>query len=73
MTVQVFSKPTCVQCSATYRMMDKEAIDYAIVDISQDDDAFEKVLSLGYRELPVVQVSEEHHWSGFRPDLIKAL
>ncbi|HAZ98329.1 MAG TPA: NrdH-redoxin, partial [Halomonas sp.] len=31
-----------------------------------------EVEALGYRQLPVVVVGEEH-WSGFRPDRIQAL
>lgn len=31
------------------------------------------VEDLGYSEAPVVVVSDEHHWSGFRPDQIDRL
>ena len=43
-----------------------------MVDISLDDEAREYVLALGHLQAPVV-VSGEEHWSGFRPDRIKAL
>ena len=36
MTVTVFSKPSCVQCDATYRALDKHGVTYNTVDISQD-------------------------------------
>ena len=36
------------------------------------DEARDYVMSLGYSSAPVV-VSGETHWSGFRPDSIKAL
>src|SRR5699024_12397226 len=41
------------------------------VDITEDADALAKVKSLGYVQAPVVITSEDH-WSGFRPDKIKA-
>ena len=40
-----------------------------MVDLTQDDDAMRFVQELGYRQAPVV-VSDDKHWSGFRPDRI---
>lgn len=71
-TVTVFSKPSCVQCNATYRALDKKGIKYESIDISQDAEALEYVRSLGYVQAPVV-VTDQGHWSGFRPDKIDIL
>jgi glutaredoxin-like protein NrdH len=68
----VYSNPACVQCDATKKAMDKLRIDYQIVDISEDSHAREYVMALGYLQAPVV-VADDDHWSGFRPDRIKAL
>ena len=72
MAITVYSKPNCVQCSATRRALDKAGLVYETVDISLDAEALEQVTSLGYAQAPVV-VAGEDHWSGFRPDKIKAL
>ena len=72
MTVTVYTKPACVQCTATYRALDKAGLDYSIVDISIDSDARDYVMSLGYLQAPVV-VADGDTWSGFRPDRITAL
>ena len=40
MSITVYSKPSCVQCTATYRALDREGIDYQVIDISADEDAF---------------------------------
>ena len=72
MTVTVYTKPACVQCNATYKALDKQGIAYQTVDISADGDARDYVLALGYLQAPVV-VAGDDHWSGFRPDRIKAL
>ncbi len=72
MTITVYSKPACVQCNATYRALDKAGIDYDVVDITQDAAALEAVKGLGYLQAPVV-VTDEGHWSGFRPDKITEL
>ncbi|TXH22920.1 MAG: glutaredoxin-like protein NrdH [Mycobacterium sp.] len=72
MSITVYTKPACVQCNATYKALDKAGISYEKVDISVDADAREYVMSLGYLQAPVV-VAGDQHWSGFRPDRIKAL
>ena len=72
MTITVYSKPACVQCNATYRALDKLGAPYTVVDISEDADARDYVMSLGHLQAPVVIVDGDH-WSGYRPDRIKAL
>ena len=72
MSITVYSKPACVQCTATYRALDRQGVNYEIIDISIDQDALETVKGLGYMQLPVVVAGPEH-WAGFRPDKISAL
>ncbi|SKK24571.1 glutaredoxin electron transport component of NRDEF (Glutaredoxin-like protein) NrdH [Mycobacteroides abscessus subsp. massiliense] len=72
LTVTVYTKPACVQCTATYKALDKAGIAYETVDITEDAAARDRLLSLGYKQAPVV-VAGDDHWSGFRPDRIKAL
>ena len=72
MAITVYSKPACVQCTATYRALDKQGIEYEIFDVSVDDKALETVKALGYLQAPVI-VTGDDHWSGFRPDKIAAL
>lgn len=72
MEVHVYSRPACVQCSATYRALDRQGLVYRVLDIDDDPAARRTVEELGYRQLPVVVAGEEH-WSGFRPDRIQGL
>ncbi|MDQ0995703.1 glutaredoxin-like protein NrdH [Phyllobacterium ifriqiyense] len=72
MNIVVYSKPACVQCTATTRALDRQGMEYDVIDISNDQDALELVQSLGYRQVPVV-VAGEKHWAGFRPDMISTL
>jgi glutaredoxin-like protein NrdH len=72
MTVTVYTTPTCVQCESTKKLMDKNGIEYSVVDLTQDDEAMTMVRELGYASAPVV-VAGENHWSGFRPDKISSL
>lgn len=77
-TLTVYSKPSCVQCTATYRRLDALRIDYSVVDLSEDAASLAFTKRLGHLQAPVVilrhgdgQVAD--HWSGFRPDKIDAL
>jgi glutaredoxin-like protein NrdH len=70
--ITVYSKPSCVQCTATYRALDKKGLEYEVLDVSIDEQALETVRGLGYMQAPVV-VTEDGHWSGFRPDRIEEL
>ena len=72
MSITVYTKPSCVQCNATYRALDAKGIEYEIHDLSEDPTALEQVKALGYMQAPVV-VTDEDHWSGFRPDKIDEL
>lgn len=72
MTITIYTKPACVQCTATTRTLDAKGIAYQLVDITEDLDAFAYVQSLGYRQAPVV-VANGSHWSGFQPGLIDEL
>ncbi len=72
MSITVYSKPSCVQCDATYRALNKQGLEYEVVDITADPEALESVKALGYQQAPVV-FADGDHWSGFRPDKIKAL
>ena len=72
MAITVYTKPSCVQCTATYRALDHKGIEYEILDLSVDENALEAVKALGYLQAPVV-ITDEDHWSGFRPDKINEL
>ena len=71
--VTVYSKPACVQCNATTTTLDRLGIDYNKVDISQDNEALELVLGLGYQQVPVVMTSTGEHWGGFNMSKIRSL
>ena len=68
----VYSKPACIQCTATLRYLDNRGVEYNYIDLTEDEEARAHVEGLGYRQAPVVEWFEEH-WSGYRPDLIDAV
>ncbi|WP_216380447.1 glutaredoxin-like protein NrdH [Arcanobacterium phocae] len=72
MAIVLYSKPACVQCTATKRALLKYGLSFSEIDLTQDSDALETVKALGYQQAPVV-FADGDHWSGYRPDLIKRL
>lgn len=72
MSITVYSKPACVQCTATTRALDARGLAYDVIDLTEDAAAMERVVALGYRQAPVV-VAGDAHWAGFRPDMIGRL
>lgn len=72
MNTILYTKPNCVQCDATKRALAKSGIAHELVDITAEPDARDYLLALGYLQAPVV-IAGDQHWSGFRPDRIKAL
>ena len=47
MTITVYTKPSCVQCNATYRALDSKGIEYEVLDLSVDENALAQVKELG--------------------------
>lgn len=70
--ITVYSKPSCVQCNATYRALDSKGLRYTTIDLTADRAALEAVKAMGYQQAPVI-VTDDDHWSGFRPDKIATL
>jgi glutaredoxin-like protein NrdH len=68
----VYTKPSCVQCDMTKRMLDRMGVEYETVDITEDSAAMEMVLGLGFKSAPVV-ITDNDSWAGFNPDKINSL
>lgn len=72
MNIVVYTKPSCVQCEATKRLLTKLELDYDTVDITQDATALEMIIAKGFQAAPVVNAGDEW-WSGFNPEKINGL
>lgn len=74
MNITVYTLPACVQCETTKRYLDKQNVPYSVVDISEDSDAHQRVMEMGFTAAPVVSVNDgEKIWSGFRLDKLQYL
>ena len=78
-TVTVYSTgPACMRCTLTCRCLTAASIPFTVIDLTDQRNAEHREFvtdELGYSEAPVVLVDDDpqHHWSGFRPDLIDRL
>lgn len=69
----VIGKPDCQGCKLTTKMLDQFGIEYTYSDVEKSEDSMSLAKRLGYTSLPIIFLSEDEHWSGFRPDLLRAL
>lgn len=66
----VYSKPSCVQCDATKRYLEKHGLPFEVIDVSVDTEAYDRIVGWGFRQVPVVENSTGDRWSGFQPSLL---
>ena len=72
MSVIVYTQPNCSACEQTKRYLSVKDVPFEVVDITEDSNAFDMIVELGYRSVPVVVAGSEH-WSGFRLDKLNSL
>ena len=70
--ITVYSKPACVQCEQTKKLLTKNGLEFKTIDITQDEEAYNKVVEMGFMSVPVV-IAGEDSWAGFQPDKINGL
>jgi glutaredoxin-like protein NrdH len=79
MTITVYVKSNCVQCTQTKKLLDKNNLPYNTISVEEDTNAYEYVVEhLGYKAAPVIVITDEEdttieHWSGFNPDKLNGL
>ena len=71
------SDGTCQKCNATERQFTKNGLvegeHYEKWYADLDPEAVASAKGLGHEALPVIYVSDEHHWSDFRLQAIRDL
>lgn len=68
----VYTKPACIQCEQTKKLLDRNGVKYKTVDITKDQEAFDMIVGMGFQSAPVV-ISGDQSWAGFQPDKINAI
>lgn len=79
-SVTIYSKPACVQCTATKRLAQKLGLPYTAIDVEAVPEAAAMLRARGFSAMPVVivddvtpsgEVTEVETWSGFRADAVR--
>ena len=63
---------SCSRRTSRTKARKVQGVSYEKIDVTQDAESLAFIKGLGYQQAPVV-VAGEDHWSGFRPDRIKAV
>lgn len=71
-TLTIYGKPGCDRCDQLVKYCRRKGIPYRYIDVTQDDEALALVKSLGYSELPVAMIGDDH-FPGIRLDKIRPL
>ena len=70
--ITVYTKPACVQCEQTKKLLTSKGLEFETIDITEDVAAYEKVVALGFQAAPVV-ITDDDAWAGFNPAKINGL
>ena len=71
MSITVYSKSGCPECTFTKKYLESESIAYEEKRLDLNDTYMEEVILLGYRTLPVVKINEEETFTGYRPEKLE--
>ena len=58
-TLNIYSKPNCSKCTMLKRWLEIKGIDYNEIDISENQEGMDKLVSSNRVSLPVVEIEDE--------------
>ena len=70
--VTVYTTPNCVQCNQTKKVLEREGIEFQVVDLSSDPKKLAEFKEQGHLTAPIV-TTDIKTWSGFRLNKILSL
>lgn len=79
MKIEVYSKPSCVQCTQSKKKLEQLGLEYSEIDIFDTPEAYKFITEeLKFRAAPVIVVRSSDgeivsSWAGFNPEKITEL
>jgi glutaredoxin-like protein NrdH len=70
--ITVYTKPACVQCEQTKKLLTKNGLEFDVIDITEDSEAYDRLIGMGFQAAPVV-VTDDDSWAGFNATKINGL
>ena len=71
--IKVYSKANCVACKFTKNWLKNNKLDFKEVNVEEDLEAFNELVAMNLRTLPVVFHNDELISVGFQPQNLKNL
>lgn len=73
--ITVYTKPSCVQCTATKRWLDRRQVPYEEAAVDKSPAILEEAQRAGISQAPIVRLSDQNEqtlamWGGFNPTLL---
>nr|DAF26727.1 MAG TPA: glutaredoxin-like protein [Caudoviricetes sp.] len=71
----VYTKPNCVQCTATKRWLDRRQVPYEETAVDESPAILKEAQRAGISQAPIVRLSDQDEvtltmWGGFNPTLL---
>lgn len=70
--VTLYTKNNCHGCNATKRKLDENGVAYTEKNVDTDERARDKVIALGFQQMPVV-ITDTDSWYGYDPGKLDTL
>ena len=72
--IKLYTKDNCFQCNMTKSVLDRENVEFELINISHDEEALNFVKNeLGFSSAPVVVAEGLEPFAGFQPDKLEKL
>lgn len=73
--ITVYTKPNCVQCTATKRWLSRRQVPYEEIAVDESPAILEEARQAGIGQAPIVRLSDQNEqtlamWGGFNPTLL---
>lgn len=59
MSYIIYSRKTCFNCKLVKDHFDRSGIDYTVVDLDEDKEAYAKMIESGHRSIPLIYKNGE--------------
>lgn len=71
--IKIYTKNNCMPCKMTKQWLKNNGVDFKEVNVEEDLEAFNKLVEMNLRTLPVVFKEYELIAMGFQPQNLKGL
>lgn len=55
----LYSKPNCPACDMLKRRLSRQELEFDVVDVSTDEVAYSRIVSKGFRSVPVIALGND--------------